>query len=203
MTISKGSSWGRTVTRPAGLRLAATDAELATLLSDGTGRPVAVSGGDMFRTMGSRPMGDRTDLMAFPLDVVDVDLDGRAPIVAVSHVLARLPTRWGGAWRGPILVVMNAEFIGDADVAPRGHPNDGRVETLLVDESMTARQRWASHRRMRNAMHLPHPQISTRSVRSAVFDFDMALRVFADGVDVGSARSMTITVRPDAAVVHA
>lgn len=202
MTISKGSSWGHPVVRPGELRIAATDAELATLLTDGTGHPVAASGGDLFRTMGSRPIGGRNELMAFPLDVVDVELDGRAPVVAVAHVLARLPARRGGAWRGPILVVMNAEFIGDADVAPRGHPNDGRVETLVVDESMTARQRWASRRRMRNATHLPHPQISTRSVRNATYDFDTALRVFADGVDVGSARSITVTVRPDAAVVH-
>lgn len=202
MTISKGSSWGNSVVRPDELRIAATDAELATLLTDGTGHPVAASGGDLFRTMGSRPIGDRNELMAFPLDVVDVELDGGAPVVAVAHVLARLPARRGGAWRGPVLVVMNAEFIGDADVAPRGHPNDGRIETLLVDESMTARQRWASRRRMRNATHLPHPDISTRSVTSATYDFDTSLQVFADGLDVGSARSITVTVRPDAAVVH-
>ena len=140
--------------------------------------------------------------MEFPLDLVDVELDGGAPVVAVAHVVARLPALRGGAWRGPIVVVMNAEFIGVADVAPRGHPNDGRVETLVVDESMTVRQRWASRRRLRNAMHLPHPQISTRSVRTATFDFDVSLRVLADGVDIGAARSMTVTVRPDAAIVY-
>jgi hypothetical protein len=202
VTISKGSSWGHPVVRPDELRIAATDAELATLLNDGTGRPVAASGGDLFRTVGSRPVGNRDELMAFPLDLVDVELDGGAPVVAVSHVVARLPAIRGGAWRGPILVVMNAEFIGDADVAPRGHPNDGRVETLVVDESMTVRQRWASRRRLRNATHLPHPQIATRSVRNATYVFDVALRVFADGVDVGAARSITVTVRPDAAIVH-
>ncbi len=97
---------------------------------------------------------------------------------------------------------MNAEFIGGYDVAPRGHPNDGRVETFVVAESMTVRQRWELRRRLRNATHLPHPHITTRSVRSATYDFDVRLRVFADGVDVGSARSITVTVRPDAAVVH-
>ena len=202
MTISKGSDWGRPVPRPDDLRIAATDAELAAQLTDGTDRPVAVAGGDLFRTMGSRPIGDREELMAFPVDLVDVSLDGGAGYVGVAHVVARLPARRGGAWRGPILAVMNAEFIGEFDVAPRGHPNDGRVETLLVDESMSVRQRMASRRRLLNATHLPHPRIATRPVRSATYDFDVQLRVFVDGVDVGTAHSITVTVRPDAAIVH-
>jgi len=202
VTISKGSNWGHPVSRPDELRIAASDAELARLLTDGTGRPVAAAGGDLFRTMGSRQIGDRGEVMAFPVDLVDVSLDGGAAIVVIAHVVARLPAVRGGPLRGPILAVMNAEFIGDYDVAPRGHPNDGRVETLIVDESMTTRQRWASRRRLRNATHLPHPQITTRAVRTATYDFGVALRVFADGIDVGEARSISVTVRPDAAVVH-
>lgn len=202
MTITKGTDWGQPVPRPDELRIAASDAALAALLTDGTDRPVAASGGDLFRTMGSRPIGDRTELMAFPVDLVEVSLDGGAASVGVAHVVARLPALRGGPWRGPVLAVMNAEFIGDFDVAPRGHPNDGRVETLVVDEAMTVRQRWASRRRLRNATHLPHPRIATRSVRSKTFDFDVQLRVFVDGVEVGAGRSITVTVRPDAAIVH-
>ena len=202
MTISKGSDWGQPVPRPDELRIATTDAELAALLTDGTDRPVAVSGGDLFRTMGSRPIGDREELMAFPVDLVDVSLDGGAAARRRGARRRPLAGLRGGAWRGPILAVMNAEFIGEFDVAPRGHPNDGRVETLVVDESMTVRQRWASRRRLRNATHLPHPRIATRSVRSATYDFDVQLRVFVDDVEVGAARSITVTVRPDAAIVH-
>jgi hypothetical protein len=202
MTISKGTNWGSAVARPDGLRVVDTDAELAAMLADGSTQPVAASGGDLFTTMGSRPVGDRNELMAFPVDLVDVSLDGGAPRVAVAHVLAQLPRRRGGAWRGPILAVMNAEFIGGYDVAPRGHPNDGRVEALSVAADMSVRHRWELRRRLRNASHLPHPQISTRSVRSAAFTFDVPLRVAVDGIEVGLARTIEVSVRPDAAVVH-
>ena len=202
MTISKGGGWGQPVEVPNGLRIAASDAELAAMLSDDTGLPVAASGGDLFRTLGSRPVGDRDELMAVPVDLIEISLDGKHAAVAVAHVVARLPSVRGGAWRGPVLAVMNAEFIGDFDVAPRGHPNDGRVETFQVAASMSVRQRWECRRRLRNATHLPHPQISTRSVRSETFEFDVALRVVVDGVDIGAARSIAVTVRPDAAVVH-
>jgi hypothetical protein len=184
------------------LRLADSDSALAAILSDGSGLPVAVTGGDLFRTLGARPVADRDELMAFPIDLIDVSLDQDQTVVAVAHVVARLSARRGGAWRGPVLAVMNAEFIGEYDVAPRGHPNDGRVETLEVTASMSVRQRWESRRRLRNATHLPHPAISTRSVRAATFDFDVELEVFADGRLVGTARSIAVAVRPDAAVVH-
>lgn len=202
MTISKGSNWGSAVTRPDGLRVAATDAELAMMVTDGSAQPVAASGGDLFKTMGSRPLGDRTKVMAFPVDLVDVSLDGGTPHVAVAHVVAHLPRARGGAWRGPIVAVMNAEFIGAYDVAPRGHPNDGRVETFSVAADMSLRQRWELRRRLRNASHLPHPQIATRSIRNATFAFDVALRVAVDGIDIGRARSIEVAVRPDAAIVH-
>jgi hypothetical protein len=202
VTISKGATWGHPVARPDGLRIAGSDAALAAMLTDDTGLPVAAAGGDLFRTLGARPVGDRDELMAFPVDLVDVALDGAPAAVAIAHVVARLPASRGGAWRGPVVAVMNAEFIGDYDVAPRGHPNDGRVETLRVAPSMSVRQRWQSRRRMRAATHLPHPQIATRSVRSATFDFDVALRIIVDGADVGAARSLTVAVRADAAIVH-
>lgn len=202
MTIEKGTDWGRAVARPDGLRIADSDAELASLLSDGSGRPTAASSGDLFKTMGSRQVGERTELMAFPVDLLEVAIDGGAPVMAVAHVVARLPARLGGPWRGPILAVMNAEFIGEYDVAPRGHPNDGRVETFRVADDMSVRQRWELQRRLRSARHLPHPQIATRSVRTATIDFDRPMRVTIDGVAVGSGRSITLRVHPDAALVH-
>lgn len=202
MTIEKGADWGRAVARPDGLRIASSDAELAALLTDGSGRPTAASSGDLFKTMGSRQIGDRTELMAFPVDLVEVAIDERASIMAVAHVVAQLPTRQGGRWRGPILAVMNAEFIDDYDVAPRGHPNDGRVETFQVAADMSVRQRWELRRRLRSARHLPHPQIATRSVRTATIDFDQPMRVAVDGVATGSGRSITVRVHPDAALVH-
>ena len=202
MTISKGAEWGTTVERPADLRVAADDAELARLLTT-PGEPVGVSGGDMFRTIGARPPGNRAELLALPVDLVDVVLDEDRCTTIVAHLVAHRSRRRGGPWRGPVLAVMNAEFIGEYDVAPRGHPNDGRVETLCADPALSVRERLQARHRMRTATHLPHPRIATRSVRSAEFAFTDVLRVIADGRDIGAARSISITVRPDAAMIHA
>lgn len=203
MTISKGASWGTEVARPPDLRLAADDAELARMLSDGTGAPTAVAHGDMFTTVGSRPLADRTELLALPIDLVSVTIDDGTPNTFVSHLVVRNPARRGGWWRGTVLVVMNAEYIGDADIAPRGHPNDGRVETLFVTKALSLRQRFAVSRRLRNASHLPHPHIATKPVRNGTWSFEGAMDVRADGRRLGTGRQVTIEVRADAAVLHA
>lgn len=203
MTISKGAAWGKAVDRPGTLRLAADDRELAAMLSDGTQVPTAVRAGDMFRTLGARAIGDRTELLAFPVDLVEVRLDDAAPVMSVSHVLARSPWWRGGWWRGQALAVMNAEFVGEFDVAPRGHPNDGRVETFLAAPDMNARQRLEVRNRLPSARHLPHPQIATRPVRAAEWAFETALEVTVDGVRIGRGHRLRVAVIADAAVLYA
>lgn len=203
MTISKGADWGETVERPLDLRVATNDHDLAVMLADGSGKPTAVSGGDVHRTVGARPLGDRDELLALPFDLLRVTLDDSQPLVAVAHVLARSPWRAGGWWRGDALAVMNAEFVGDYDVAPRGHPNDGRAETLRIGPEMGFRQRWEVRRRLPSARHLPHPSIATRPIRSMTWDFDRPQVISADGRKLGLARRLAIEVAPDAAVLHA
>jgi hypothetical protein len=202
VTISKGHAWGRTVPRPPGLRVAADDAELAEYLADGTGRPTAVAAGDMWRTVGAAGLEGRAVLNALPLDLLEVRIDDRV-LPAVAHVVAHLPWRRGGWLRGPVIVLMNAEFVGKYDVAPRGHPNDGRIESLSIDEETPLRQRLAMRSRARNASHVPHPRIATRSTRHAEFPALDGLRVVVDGRDRGLAHALSVRVRPDAAVLHA
>jgi len=203
MTISKGADWGEPVERPPGLRVATNDHDLAVMLADGSARPTAVSGGDVHRTVGGRPLGRRDELLALPFDLLRVTLDDAQPVTAVAHVLARSPWRIGGWWRGDALAVMNAEFVGDFDVAPRGHPNDGRAETLRIGPDMGFRQRWEVRRRLPGARHLPHPAIVTRSIRSMTWDFDRPRVISADGRKLGIARRLIVDVEADAAVLHA
>lgn len=202
MTISKGATWGTTVPRPPRLRVAADDVQLAEWLSDGTGKPTSVAGGDLWRTIGGATLDGRNELNELPVDLLELDLDG-AIMNAVAHVVVRRPWRRGGWLRGPVIVVMNAEFIGDLDVAPRGHPNDGRAEVLQIDGSMSLRQRIAVRRRLRNASHLPHPQIATRSIRHVEFSALSDQRVVVDGRRRGAVHTLAVRVRPDAALVYA
>lgn len=201
MTISKGTAWGAPVPRPVDLRVAADDAQLAEWLADGSGRPTAVASGDMWRTIGAATVDGRSELNALPIDLLAVEIDHQKA-VAVSHVVARRGW-WRGGWlRGAVIAVMNAEFVGNADVAPRGHPNDGRIEVLRVDARMSIRQRVAVRSRLARAAHLPHPQIATSSVKRVDFDELGGLVVFVDGRRHGPADRLSVRVRPDAAVLH-
>lgn len=203
MTISKGEDWGTEIDLPDGIVLAADDAEVARLLSESESSEIALVAGDLFTTIGARPLGDRRRVLRLPIDLVAVRLDEGDALVAAAHVIARSPWSRGGWWSGPVLAVMNAEFVGPYDVAPRGHPNDGRVESFELSESVSARQRLAIRRRMRTGTHLPHPGISHRPVRRGSWSFSSPLDVFVDGVSVGRSTTIDIEVRADAGCIHA
>lgn len=201
MTIQKGTPWGREVPRPADLTI--VDDDRAAVIALAAGSHVALRGGDLARTVGATGPRDRERLHELPIDLLEVRLDDAAPVVACAHVVACSPLSRGSWWRGPVLAVMNAEFFGEYDVAPRGHPNDGRVETFLVDAAMPVRDRLAARRRLATGTHVPHPAIATRSVRTASWTFPSAVEVSIDHRRAGRARTVEVTVRPDAAVILA
>jgi hypothetical protein len=202
MTIRPGAPWGREVPRPAGLVVADGDAALVRAIGDGP--PVAAGSGDLARTLGVTSLDHRSTLNEFPIDLLHVRVDDASePIVACAHVIARSPWSGGHWFRGRILAVMNAEFIGDWDVAPRGHPNDGRMEVFDVDASMSVRHRIAARRRLRTGTHVPHPRVSTRSLRTGTWSFVRPLEVVVDGRRIGRASRLDIDVVPDAATVYA
>jgi len=204
MTIRPGSAWGRAVPPPDRLVVARTDADVVDAVerSAATGTAVGIGGGDLARTLGDPSLVGRPTLNELTIDLLEVRLDGVA-VRACAHVTARLPWSRGGWLRGPVLIVMNAEFLGPWDVAPRGHPNDGRAEVFEVAASMRLRVRLDARRRARTAAHVPHPDIVQRSVRSADWTFPTALDVHVDGRRVGAARQLAIAVVPDAATVYA
>ena len=201
MTIEKGQSWGREVARPEDLVVVTGDHDLAVALDAGD-TAVAVEGGDLHRTIGQPKVGGRQRLRALSVDLIEVTLDDGAVHAAVAHVVARSPWWRGSWWRGPVLAVMNAEFVGDWDIAPRGHPNDGRVEVQLADPELGVRERWQARARLGDGGHIPHPSIATRSVRTASWTFDRPLDVAVDGRIVGRSRTIGVRVRPDAATVY-
>jgi len=208
MTIRPGAPWGSEVPRPDGLVTVGSDRSLAAALACADGPPIAVGSGDLARTFGvssqEQRAVDRATVIEFPIDLLQVRLgDAGEPVLACAHVIVRSPWTRGHWFRGPILAVMNAEFFGDWDVAPRGHPNDGRAEVVAVDESMSVRHRLAARRRMHNGTHLPHPQVVTRSIRSGNWNFAHPLEVIVDGHRLGRAADLTVEVLPDAAIVYA
>ncbi len=133
MTIRRGEQWGEVVDRPADLIVAASDKELARHVAERVERPLGVSSGDLFRTVGAPAR--RAQAVRLPIDVLRVDADGQTHL-AVAHVVAR--RSW---WRHEIVAAVNVDHVGDWNVAPRAHPNDGRFDVVEVDRAMTIRQR--------------------------------------------------------------
>ena len=183
-----------------------TDADVAAAVAlqrtEQPGPPIFVAGGDLARTLGAGPP-DPVQVNELPIDLAEVRLDGAEfAIPACAHVVMRSPW-WRGGWlRGSIVLVMNAEFLGRWDVAPRGHPNDGRVEVVAAGTELSVRQRLAAWRRLPNATHVPHPAISSRSVKQDRWTFPRPVAVRVDGRAVGRATSVEVDVIADAGIVH-
>jgi hypothetical protein len=185
---------------------ASSDAELQRLVDAHrrAGRPlpaVRLAGGDLWRSCGGSP--DRLvaepepgDLVVWlPVDLVHVAFDG-AEHWGAAHAVAR--RSW---WSGPLLAIMNAEHLGRWDVAPKAHPGDGRVDVVSVAASMSRRQRWAARRRLVTGTHVPHPDIGVRRLAEGEWTFDRPVRVWVDGVEVGTTAHLSARVEPDALTV--
>jgi diacylglycerol kinase family enzyme len=99
---------------------------------------------------------------------------------------------------GEVVLAMNAEFLGRYDVAPRGHPNDGRVDVLRVDGAMGLRARLQARARARAGTHLPHPRISVSQAASCRIELSRPSVLWLDGVRWRASRTFELTVEPDA-----
>jgi len=195
--IRRGEDWGEQVEVPAGLTIAVSDAEARDVVLRGL-HTFGVSFGDLAHTMGGATPG-RFDgpVVRAPVDLLRVRADGEET-VAVAHVVVR--RRW---WRGPVVLVMNAQYLGPYDVAPRSHPNDGKVDVLRVDAAMGLRARLAARRRARVGNHLPHHHLTMAHVATHALELERPATVWVDGVRWRAARSVEVTVEPDALTVYA
>ncbi|HEX4902061.1 MAG TPA: hypothetical protein VFV42_04575 [Acidimicrobiales bacterium] len=202
MTIRKGELWGGPGPLPEAGVVVGSDAEARRVVTDArrANRPVpplGLLGGDLARTCGSTGRADRlrgSEAQRLPVDLGEVLVDGTLQFF-VAHLVAR--RSW---WRGPVVAAMNAEFLGDWDVAPRSHPNDGRLDLLQAD--LPPGDRWKARGRLRTGSHVPHPGISERRVKAVQLDLATGTRVWLDGECVGPARTLSIRCVPDALTVH-
>ncbi|MDZ7676441.1 MAG: hypothetical protein U5K30_15400 [Acidimicrobiales bacterium] len=198
MTIEKHERWGDPGRLPDDGVLVRTDAEASDAMGaarrDRRDPPVlGLLGGDLARTCGAtgdeaRLRGDEAQTL--PVDVGEALVDGVLRHF-VAHVVVRRPF-----WRGRVLAVMNAQYLGRWNVAPRSHPNDGRLDVLDADPPLG--ERWKVRARLHTGTHLPHPDISVRRVTGAQFDLDRGTRVWVDGRSVGAARALSVRIEPDA-----
>jgi len=206
MVIKHGQDWGREDIAPSDLARASSDSALADCLGEGH-RNVVVTGGDMWRTIGSenRAVVAGEAAMCLPIDVMKVEFrrDDESIVskIAVAHVVLRRSNIRGGWLRGPLTIAANAQFMGHWDIAPRGHPNDGRVEITQVDEVMSLRQRLTARARLSTGSHLPHPLIQTKSMKNFVWEGDSRSHqvLWIDRQLIGRVKSLSVEVCNDEA----
>lgn len=201
MTIEKGKAWGEPGPLPADGVLVHSDIEARAIVTAArrASQPIptlGLLGGDLGRTCGAMGSYDRLHSDAaqrLPVDLCEVLVDGSLHFF-VAHLVARR------SWlRGPVVVVMNAQYRGDWNVAPRSHPNDGKVEVFRADLSLG--DRWKALPRLKNGTHLPHPDISLERTSGVQIDLEPGMKVWLDGESVGPARTLSIRVVPDALTV--
>jgi YegS C-terminal NAD kinase beta sandwich-like domain len=228
VSIRKGEAWGSAGSLDPAAAVYASDAAAAAALQqvvDGLGpgadpdEPLApgalgelgLIGGDLHRTLGA-PRHDEAQLragegMRFPCDVGLVELDdhgsGRRRLVFVAHLVAHQSgparvgdTRW---WRGRTLVVLNAAFVGDANLGPRAHPDDGRLD--VTDGALSWTDRRRAVRRHALGSHVPHPQLAERRTRDLTVQAERPLQLELDGVAVGRATELRVRCWADAVTI--
>ena len=197
MTIKKGEAWGWAEPLPADGVVVGSDAEARRALeaarAAGHGAPVlGVLGGDLARTLGAPGSQERLrspSAMTFPIDLGQVLVDGRLHLF-VAHLVAR--NRW---WTRAV-VAMNAQWVGEWNLGPRAHPNDGRLDTF--EAALRVGDLAKVRRRLPSGTHLPHPRISSRRVAAATFELERPLPVWLDGELVDEGRSLVVRLQPDA-----
>lgn len=209
MTIRRGEAWGTTGPAPQDMVIVDSDAAVRDVVEaarrEGTAvPPLGLVGGDLMRVVGGtgRPERFAAEVAILPVDVVRIEVDdpaapdGRRVGWFVAHAVAR--RRW---WRGEIVAAMNAQHLGNWDVAPRGHPNDGRVDLVRIEPTLRLRGRLQARSRLPQGTHVPHPAISIRPVSDETVTLRQPLDLELDGRPWGSATSFRLVVEPDALVV--
>jgi hypothetical protein len=159
-------------------------------------RRIVLTGGDIARSLGNPVVpvvGSACTEVAIDAMLCDITTTDSRSI----HAVAASSIVVGSYWRGRHLIVSNAGWIGDSNVAPRAHPNDGKVEILTITSHMSLRQRILARRRMQTGTHLPHPDLSSMQIATQSIVRQNEERLMIDGRKIDNWASISITVEPD------
>lgn len=199
MTISKGRPWGEPGSLPADGVVVRSDAEARAVVTEALRSglrvpPLGLLGGDLCTTLGGG-RGDEDRLRSELAVTLSCDLgvallDGRLHWF-VAHLVARR-----GWWRGRAWVAMNAAHLGAWNLGPKAHPGDGLLD--ITDADVAVGERLKVRARLPQGVHVPHPGLRTQRTRAAQVAFEAAMPVRLDGEVVGSFRSISVRVDPDA-----
>jgi hypothetical protein len=189
MTIRKGQPYGEPASEAPDV-VVASDREASEQLeqarrSQAPFPVLGLSAGDLCHTLG----GTGALQNIFPVDLGEALIDGRLHYF-VAHLVVR--DRW---WHRST-VAMNAQWLGEWNLGPKAHPNDGHLDTYEAALSWTDRLK--VRQRLASGSHLPHPRIEAKRTDHRPIDLVGRQRVYLDGVDMGTARHVLVRLLPDA-----
>lgn len=201
MTIKRGEPWAENGPLADGAPVVTTDAALRALveaarLEQREVGEVGLLGGDLCATLGGLGRLERlatAEAVRAPIDVVRARLDG-VDHWFVAHLLAH-----HSAWQGEAAVAMNAEWVGTWKLGPRAHPNDGLVDVTIG--ALGWQDRLKARQRATSGTHVPHPRLRVERSGRVEFRLRKPTPVHLDGVRVGRAVHVELTVEPDAFIV--
>jgi hypothetical protein len=192
--IKRGEQWGVPTTRMQADVIVNGDIELSLSATD---RRLIVNGGDIAHSLGDPPapvVGDSCTEVSIDALRISITLKNGSTQtrIAASHVLI-------GDWlRGRLVCVSNSGFIGQKNVSPRAHPNDGLFDLMTINPSMGIQQRLRARKKSLLGTHTPHPLVETSRARSIEFSSrtrSEPLRV--DGQRIPSWIAVQIEIIPD------
>ena len=190
MTIKKGEPWGEPASLPAEALVVDGDRAISRALEAArrSNQPFpafGVTGGDLCRTLG----GTGQMATGYTVDVGEALIDGRVHYF-VAHLAAH-DRGWAHA-----AVAMNAQWLGDWNLGPRGHPNDGVLDTYRADLGLV--DRLTVRPRLATGSHLPHPRIQVERSQHVTFDLSRPLPVYVDGERIAVSKNIVVRCVPDA-----
>jgi hypothetical protein len=198
MTIRKGEGWGVRISTPTSIRRAHSDADLSQCSRTDF---VSLTDGDIHRTLGSpRPIQKEAECTLLPIDALQIRV-GRSD-GSEQHVIAASRVEIGSLLspirRRRFVCVSNGGIVNGRNLAPRAHPNDGRLDVMTIEATMTFRHRLTARKKAVTGTHLPHPRISVRQDDAFSFQkISTGERLSIDGVAIKDWTDVSISILPD------
>jgi len=210
--MRRGDPWGAPASGPPDITVRGDDAVLAAAVGSHPGARVRFepsSESDVGRGVGLGP-GSGTGATEVPFDLLELDDATRA----VNAVVLGVPPDRLGRWHrrravvvkvdgrtifegiATTVVIATGQFLRGADLVPRGHPGDGRVEVQVY--ALDPGPRRSMRRRLATGTHLPHPAIVEGSGRRVSVSAAQPWPLEIDGRPADARTGLTATVRAGA-----
>lgn len=192
--ITRGEQWGVPTKRRLDDVVITGDYELATSSNN---HRLIVRTGDIAHSLGdpvSPEVGE--SCIEVPIDALRVSISMRdgscVSLLASSHVMI-------GRWlHGRLVCINNAGFIGNKNVSPRAHPNDGFFDVMTLQPDMGLQQRVRARHKSTLGTHTPHPLLETSRARSVEYSSTSRSEVLRiDGRRIASWSAVQVEIVPD------